>query len=95
MIQGIIALFKAVPFLAKLFEQAVDAYRVQKANARYDDKVRNIDDAIDGIVGSGMSVGSVEQFRETDDGGEREGLQEGGDGQPRLVPGSSEDGSKT
>lgn len=95
MIQGIIALFKAVPLLAKLFEQAVDAYRIQKANARYDKKVRNIDDAIDGIIGSGMSVGGVKQHQPIDDGAEREGIQEGGDGQPRLVPGSSEDGSET
>ena len=94
MIQGIIALFKAVPFLAKLFEQAVDAYRIQKANARYDEKVRNINDAI-GIIGSGMSVGEVRQHQPIDDGAEREGIQEGGDGQPRLVPGSSEDGSET
>jgi hypothetical protein len=93
MIQGIIALFKAVPFLAKLFEQAVDAYRIQKANARHSEKVRNIDDAIDGIVGDGMSVGRIEQYREVDDGPEREGLQEGGDGQPRLVPGSLENDS--
>ena len=93
MVQGIIALFKAMPFLAKLFEQAVDAYRVQKANARYDGKIRNIDDAIDGIVGDGMSVGRVEQYREVDDGPEREGLQEGGVSQPRVVPGNPENDS--
>ena len=93
MIQGIIALFKAAPFLAKLFEQAVDAYRIQKANARHGEKVRNIDDAIDGIFGDRMSIGSVEQYREADDRPERERLQESGDGQPRVVPGNFENDS--
>tara|TARA_Y100000310_G_C20683831_1_gene817694 strand:- start:2241 stop:2528 length:288 start_codon:yes stop_codon:yes gene_type:complete len=93
MIQGIIALFKAMPFLAKLFEQAVDAYRIQKANARHDEKVRNIDDVINGLAGDRMSIGSIEQYREVDDGPEREGLQEGGDGQPRVVPGNFENDS--
>ena len=95
MIQGIIALFKAVPYLAKIFEQAVDAYRIQKANARYAEKVLGIDDAIDGIIGRGMSVGSIEQHESVDDGRERGGLQEGSTGQPRLVPGSTEDDSKS
>ena len=59
------------------------------------EKVLGIDDAIDGIIGRGMSVGSIEQHESVDDGREREGLQEGSTGQPRLVPGSTEDDSKT
>ena len=93
MVQGIIALFRAMPFLAKLFEQAVDASRVQKANARHDKKVRDIDDVIDGIVGDRMSIGKVEQFREADgDAGVQGGTYSVtfSDG---MVPGSTENDS--
>jgi|TARA_R100001530_G_scaffold134820_1_gene110510 hypothetical protein len=94
MIQGIIALFKAMPFLARLFEKAVDAYRIQKANARHDEKVRNIDDTIDGIVGDGMSVGRVEQLGEADGDAGLQGSTYSVTFSDGMVSGSTENDSK-